>query len=86
MNSNLLINLAGWPGAFLLLLAWFLVSSRRLAGDSFAYQILNLLGSGLLLTNAYHFGAYPSPGVNFIWVGIALFTLVKSQAKNKKEG
>ncbi|MBC7362122.1 MAG: hypothetical protein H5U06_07575 [Candidatus Aminicenantes bacterium] len=86
MNSSLLINIAGWLGAFMLLLAYVLVSTRKLAGDSFNYQILNLLGSGLLLANAYHFGAYPSVGVNSIWIGIALFTIIKNQNKNQKEG
>lgn len=86
MSNNLLINIAGWLGAFLLLLAYALVSGRKLAGDSFAYQSLNLLGSGCLLLNAFHFGAYPSVGVNSVWIGIALFTLVKSQSRNRKEG
>lgn len=85
MNHQLLINVAGWLGAFLLLLAYALVSTRKLAGDSFSYQILNLLGSGLLLTNAYHFGAYPSVGVNFIWIGIGLYTIINTKFKNKKE-
>ena len=86
MNHNLLVNLTGWLGALMLLLAYILVSSRRLAGDSLAYQLLNLAGSGCLLWNAYHFGAYPSVGVNSIWIVIALFTIIKSQSRNQREG
>ena len=85
MENNLIINLAGWSGALMLLLAYFLVSTRRLAGDSFLYQFLNLAGSACLLLNAYHFGAYPSVGVNSVWIGIALFTIIKSQSRNHKE-
>jgi|YNPBryunderm2012_1023409.scaffolds.fasta_scaffold00029_18 hypothetical protein len=86
MENNLIINLAGWSGALMLLLAYLLVSTRRLAGDSFLYQLLNLAGSACLLLNAYHFGAYPSVGVNSVWIGIALFTIIKSQSRNHKEG
>ncbi|MCR4395641.1 MAG: hypothetical protein NUW07_02785 [Candidatus Saccharicenans sp.] len=86
MNHNLLVNLAGWLGALMLLLAYTLVSSRKLAGDSLTYQLLNLAGSSCLLWNAFHFGAYPSVGVNSIWIVIALFTIFKSQSRNQKEG
>lgn len=86
MSNNWLINLAGWVGAFMLLLAYALVSTRKLAGDSFIYQGLNLVGSACLVLNAYHFGAYPSVGVNSIWIAIALFTLIKGQSKKEKEG
>lgn len=86
MNQTLLVNLAGWLGALMLLLAYVLVSNRKLAGDSLAYQLLNLAGSACLLLNAFHFGAYPSVGVNSVWIIIALMTIIKSQSRNQKEG
>lgn len=86
MNNTLLVNLAGWLGALMLLLAYILVSSRKLAGDSLTYQMLNLVGSSCLLVNAFHFGAYPSVGVNSIWILIALLTIIKSQSRNQREG
>jgi len=49
------------------------------------YQLLNLIGSLCLLLNAYHFGAWPSVSVNAVWIGIALLTVSKSRAGNKKE-
>ncbi|MDI6845791.1 MAG: hypothetical protein QME28_06605 [Candidatus Saccharicenans sp.] len=86
MNLKLIVNIAGWSGALMLLLAYFLVSTRKLAGDSLAYQLLNLLGSALLLLNAYHFGAFPSVGVNSVWIIIAILTIIKSQTRNQREG
>ncbi|MCX8160551.1 MAG: hypothetical protein N3G18_06440 [Candidatus Saccharicenans sp.] len=86
MSQAFLVNLAGWLGALMLLLAYLLVSNRKLAGDSLAYQLLNLVGSACLLLNAFHFGAYPSVGVNSVWVVIALITIIKSQSANQKEG
>ncbi len=86
MSQTFLINLAGWLGALMLLLAYSLVSNRKLAGDSLPYQLLNLVGSACLLLNAFHFGAYPSVGVNSVWVVIALATIIKSRSASKKEG
>jgi hypothetical protein len=86
MKADFLINVAGWSGASLLLLAYILVSSRKLAGDSLLYQLLNLAGSFFLLLNAYHFGALPSVGVNSVWIGIAFFTIIKKGKADKREG
>ncbi len=83
---DLFINLTGWSGALLLLLAYFLVSNRKLNGDSLTYQLLNLTGSLCLLLNAYHYGAWPSVAVNAVWIGIALLTVSKSRAGSKKGG
>ncbi|MBC7364031.1 MAG: hypothetical protein H5U07_05760 [Candidatus Aminicenantes bacterium] len=84
MKANFLINVAGWSGALLLLLAYFLVSSKKLDGDSILYQLLNLAGSLFLLLNAYHFGALPSVGVNTVWIGIAFFTIIKKRKTDKR--
>ncbi|NJN44397.1 MAG: hypothetical protein HC806_06530 [Anaerolineae bacterium] len=77
MNAQLLIDILGWIGAVCLLLAYFLVSRKKLTGDSLHYQLLNLAGGGLLTVNSLYYGALPSVAVNVIWIGIALFTLGK---------
>ncbi len=71
----LLIDILGWIGASALLTAYGLISTRKTEGDSFLYQILNLAGSGLLMINSFYYGAYPSSGVNIVWVVIALYSL-----------
>jgi hypothetical protein len=65
----------GWVGVVGLLVAYALVSIKKLDGDSAAYQALNLAGSGLLIINSFHYGAFPSVGINVAWIGIAIFTL-----------
>ena len=77
MSNNVLIDIIGWMGVAGLLLAYAAVSSRRLAGDSTAYQLLNAVGSGLLIINSFYYGAYPSVGVNVAWIGIAVYTLAR---------
>jgi hypothetical protein len=75
MNPQLMIDVLGWAGAACLLLAYFLVSRKKLAGDSLHYQLLNLAGGGLLTVNSLYYGAFPSVAVNVVWIAIALFTL-----------
>jgi len=77
MRYDLLSDIFGWIGAALLLGAYALVSTKRLEGDSVAYQGLNLLGSAMLIVNSFYYGAYPSVGVNVIWIGIALCSIVR---------
>lgn len=75
MSWELLIELGGWVGTAALLLAYGLVSTRRLAGDSVPYQILNLVGGVLVLANSFYHGAMPSVAVNVFWIAIAVFAL-----------
>lgn len=74
---TILINFLGWSGTALLLVAYYLVSTRRIEGDLVVYQVLNILGALMLISNSAYFGAYPSVGVNVAWIGIALLTLAR---------
>jgi hypothetical protein len=76
MDAIFLINLIGWTGSAAVLLAYGLVSARRVQSDSVAYQVLNMVGSVCLLSNTIYWGAYPSSFVNIVWTGIALFALM----------
>jgi hypothetical protein len=59
-----------------ILIAYTMVSTRGVRGDSVAYQLLNLGGSIGLVTNTLYYGAYPSSLVNVVWAGIAVYTLL----------
>lgn len=84
MNNSLLIDILGWTGVASLLIAYGLVSYKKLEGDSIAYQLLNLVGSALLILNSLFYGAYPSVGVNIAWIGIAIITLLQIRRKSRK--
>ena len=75
MNSYVWFDAIGWVGAVALLIAYALVSSKKLEGDSTAFQLLNISGSILLAANAIFYGSYPSTFVNLIWAGIAVFSI-----------
>ena len=81
---EILLNLLGWAGAFLLLLAYALVSFKKLEADSQTYQWLNITASVLLLVNTIYYGAYPSSFVNAAWTIIAFFAILTIRRKYEK--
>jgi len=83
MNRNLLIDIVGWVGAIALLSAYALVSTRKMEGDSAGYQLLNLGGGACLIVNSFFYGAYPSAGVNVVWIGIAAFALLARRHRSR---
>jgi hypothetical protein len=75
MNNHLWFDAIGWTGAALLLVAYAMISSKKLEVDSTAYQLLNIIGSVFLVANTIFYRAYPSSFVNVIWAGIAIFSI-----------
>ena len=75
--TGLLIDLAGWGGAACLLSAYGLVSTGRLSGRSFGFQLLNLFGAVGLLANGVWHGAWPSAALNAIWLVIGVQALTR---------
>jgi hypothetical protein len=82
MTTVLIMDIVGWLGAALVLSAYFLVSTRRLIGDSAAFQWLNLAGGVGLLINTIYYRAYPSSLVNVVWILIATLTLLRVSGSN----
>jgi len=77
MNNNILIDIVGWAGVIALLVAYALVSTKKVAGDALTYQLLNMAGGAFLIVNSAFYGAYPSVGVNVAWIGIAIFAIAR---------
>ncbi|HEY2686012.1 MAG TPA: hypothetical protein VGI93_21060 [Steroidobacteraceae bacterium] len=73
----LLIEIVGWTGAVLVLAAYGLLSLEKLPSSSASYQLMNLFGSTGLAINSFWNGAYPSVGLNIIWMGIGVFAVFK---------
>jgi hypothetical protein len=72
-----IVNCLGFGGAAFLLIAYLIVSTGRLPGTSRAYQLLNIVGSVGMVVNALYYGALPSALINFVWVVIGCFTILK---------
>jgi hypothetical protein len=66
----LLVEIAGWIGATLILAAYLLLSMGRLNGQSFVYQAMNVVGAGGFIVNGWWHGAIPSAALNVVWMMI----------------
>jgi hypothetical protein len=69
-----IVEIIGWVGAGSLLLAYGLLSAKRI-GAGVTYQLLNLAGAVGLAVNAVAHGAWPSACLNLIWLVIGLVAL-----------
>lgn len=81
MPKNLIVDVMGWIGAMAILVAYALVSAKKVQGDSTLYQWLNLGGSVMLIVNSFFYGAFPSVAVNVVWIGIATLALINSRSR-----
>jgi hypothetical protein len=72
---QILIDTLGWIGTILYLVAYALISLKKVEGDSLLYQGINILAGILLIINTYYWRAFPSVGLNLAWLGIGLITL-----------
>ena len=76
---ELAVEVAGWVGAALILLAYLLLSMGRLTGQSALYQGMNIVGAAGFIINGWWHGALPSAVLNVIWMmigGVALWRIL----------
>ena len=70
---ELAVEIVGWTGAALILLAYLLLSAGKLTGRSLAYQLMNVLGAAGFVVNGWWHRALPSAVLNILWLGIGVF-------------
>ena len=72
------VEIVGWTGASLILLAYLFLSAGRLTGRSLTYQLMNVVGAAGFIINGWWHGALPSAALNVIWMligGVALWRI-----------
>jgi hypothetical protein len=74
---DILIEMAGWLGALLVLGAYLLVTTGRVSGKSALFQSMNALGSALFILNTWWHGAIPSMVLNIVWLAIGTVALAR---------
>ena len=80
------IAIAGWSGAGILIAAYALVSLRRLAGDSNAFQIMNIVGAAGIAVNSGSNGAWASAVLNLVWIAIGLAAIARRVRSSGSRG
>ena len=79
---ELAVEVAGWAGALLILLAYLLLSAEKLTGQSLAYQGMNVVGAAGFVINGWWHGALPSAALNVLWLligAIATWRILKKR-------
>lgn len=72
---DILLQGLGWVGAFGLLSAYYLNSTKRISADSSKYQLINLICAIMLAINAYYIGSIPFFIINAFWAIVAILSL-----------
>jgi hypothetical protein len=78
---KLAVEIVGWVGAVLILVAYGLLSTGKLDGRSPIYQGMNIVGAAGFVVNSGLNGALPSAALNVIWIGIGVYALLKNRAR-----
>ena len=73
---TLIGDICGWVGAAIILTAYCLISFGVLYGESATYQIMNIVGSGLMMVLAIARSARPSIVVNAVWMIVGVVAIV----------
>lgn len=71
------IEIFGWIGAVLILLAYALSNFGVLSPASFTYQALNILGAGAIVYHSLIRKDYQPAVLNIIWALVAVLAVVK---------
>jgi hypothetical protein len=80
--AEILVEVAGWGGALLILGAYALLTAERVTSRSALYQGMNVVGAAGFIVNGWWHGAIPSASLNVIWmlIGVVALWRIKSSS------
>ena len=84
MTLDILMEVAGWIGALLILGGYALLTAGKLQPQSVAYQAMNVVGALGFIANGLWHGAMPSAVLNIIWAGIGAVALIRIFVKRER--
>ncbi len=76
----LLFDIIGWIGSILVVLAYFLLSTKKIK-PGLTYQLLNLFAAALMAIGLFPRNAWFSFAVQIVWAIVAIFAIVKMKKK-----
>ncbi|KAA0263547.1 MAG: hypothetical protein HS100_19455 [Anaerolineales bacterium] len=88
---ELFIDILGWIGSGLYLLAFGLNSARKVKSDSLTYQGMNIFAGIIMTYYTFSHGAYSATALNTVWALIGVATLINKRyggrfvSKNNEE-
>jgi hypothetical protein len=80
---KLLIDIIGWVGSFMVIIAYGLNSYQKIKSNSITFYILNLVGGIFLIIYSVYYTAYANTFINVVWVIIAIPAIINLIRKKK---
>jgi hypothetical protein len=80
---KLLIDIIGWVGSFMVIIAYGLNSYQKIKSDSITFYVLNLVGGIFLIIYSVYYTAYANTFINVVWVIIAIPAIINLIRKKK---
>lgn len=77
-------DILGTVGVAIIILTYVLLQVGRITSNEIAYSLLNAVGAALILISLYYSFNFPSFIVEFFWLLISLFGLVRYYAVRGK--
>lgn len=78
-------DVMGWLGTFFYVLAYLLLTLRKIRSQQRIYHLLNVLGALGLIANAIHLRDMPSLVVNIVWLGIGVLAILWIVLRKKEK-
>ena len=79
-----IVTIIGTIGAIFVLIGFVLNEFGKLTAQSFIYDLLNLIGSTLLLWYGLELSAWPFVFINSVWLLVSLRDVIKGLARRAK--
>lgn len=74
---EVIVQIVGWVGTVLIVLAYVLVSTKKMDGSNTYYQLINLFGALGVGVNVFYQEAWPALALQVVWGIIAVLALVR---------
>jgi hypothetical protein len=79
------VDIAGWSGMLLILVAYALNSLGKMSANSQLYQWMNIVGAaGLIVNSGWNF-AWPSATLNVVWLIIGILAIGRLRRRSAIE-
>ncbi len=78
----MLLEIFGWVGSFLIILAYYLLQTDKVEETNFKYQSINILGALMLGINAYYKQAWAILFLQTVWIAVGILGALRSKTSH----
>lgn len=83
MSYKIIFEMIGFIGTAGILIAFYLLTNKKLTANCQKYYVLNIVSSLLLMISFIYSNAYSGITLQAIWIGISIYGIWRSKKENK---